>query len=817
MVSIRKPAMAVQHHQHGKSKAWLSLRTVIIGIVVWQALSFVYYKAWSPASPSLKSSPLQRVPLPPKQPLQRVEQQSPIKPKLPPIKVNSIPEMPHNPPQPQRNEQAHIPPPPAAAAAGKEADADDGATAKDGAHSPEEPELDREAVLQKEKEQQQEHQPPGQAEEEEEEEVALEPKGLPPPVPKIAAAAANNGIVTLGTGPTKNGYVVDFVHERESEAFRTQAFAPHYEATEAKVSAQLSVPVKHCETISPTSRRLTQSSQCLDVKTGLYVYNGAWFARSFCGALVEPGHAIAITELCAEPIRLFPHPEMVPITGQGMPPIKVQSQPIHHTEDAGLFTSIECDIACQWENDMQGTERYIDGMPWKLQVVPDDPNFNDNAKVERTAYRRDIYYSTTSLTSSIPLSYYDAEKYNFRKAPALAWDKAANKATYLLNDGCMAGTNRRHRWVEAIQKHLSVEAYGQCQHTMDLAPGETIQTLEGRVALARKNRIVLAFESGTEKDYMTSITWEAFLSGAVPAIMGASNAASLLPSHSFIDGSGFNDYDKFATYIQQVSENRTLWESYHAWRKDEAAIQALEDAFEFTHTSSQCRTCRWAFAKMYGLGWNHKRQVVQESHLPRNLCVAQETHLVTKPFYEVWQELGVEKSHEGVAEFCQKDDMQQIITIEQDNYKIVREIAHHDGVTDMLIQSVENEEAKDDIVLRLEFGVRNYEGAYFRNTHVLVATERGGFATSISIQDSQAKVTVLANWETKMRSPHPGAIDVIITKKDETVLPGENRRLRVIVEDMNPLHDKVTEFFPSSFGQRMTKDFIDPLEYFYKA
>jgi hypothetical protein len=153
-------------------------------------------------------------------------------------------------------------------------------------------------------------------------------------------------------------------------------------------------------------------------------------------------------------------------------------------------------------------------------------------------------------------------------------------------------------------------------------------------------------------------------------------------------------------------------------------------------------------------------------------------------------------------------------TIESDGYKIDRTVSRHDGVVDLNIKSIHRESADEDVVLKLIFNVRNAEGAYFRNTHTLVSTVRGFLVSSASIQDKESKVTVLANWETDLRSPEEGVIEIVVQKKGEPIDADEDRKLRIIGEDVSVLNDKLTEFFPSSFSKHMTQDFVDPVELF---
>jgi hypothetical protein len=122
----------------------------------------------------------------------------------------------------------------------------------------------------------------------------------------------------------------------------------------------------------------------------------------------------------------------------------------------------------------------------------------------------------------------------------------------------------------------------------------------------------------------------------------------------------------------------------------------------------------------------------------------------------------------------------------------------------------------NDLLLRLKFSVNNKGGAHFQDAHTLVTTVRGAVFSSVAIQDSMSKITVLANWETRVWSPSEGLVEITIQQSGEGALhPDESRKVRIIVEDLVSLYDKVTEYYPSSFGKMMIQDFVDPLELFY--
>lgn len=610
-----------------------------------------------------------------------------------------------------------------------------------------------------------------------------------------------------GTGPSAAGFVVDLVEERLHPAFRSAPLLLHeteMQVTVAKLAGETHVHA--CEYVK--DRRLEQHEVCRHGDQPLIAYNPASWPRRLCGHEIPAGQAVKLEQPCQEAARLFPSGTVPSVEGKDMPPMRIQSNPGLVPTPDDKFTKIDCDIGCEYETGLTDIVRYVAGTEWKLTQTAANPYADSRAIMERTAFRHDEFYSTTSLSSSVPLSMYDVERHSLRNRPMIDWEQASDRATYLVDSDCSAA--RRPKWLDAVRAVFPVDAYGSCNHNKDLAQGETLATLEGRLALAKKNRILLAFDPGDSKDYMTEAIFEALLSGVVPAILGASNAKDLLPPNAAIYASSFNDWDKFAAHVKAVSANRTLWESYHAWRQDEAALDAFEKRFFFTRTSPECRTCRWAYATKYGLGWDHEQQVVQETQIPRRLCLEESTKLVTKPFREIW--VG-DKEPEAVGkESC--IGMTFEATVDDDRYKVHRVVDEHDGAVDMVIKSVAREH-DEDVILRLQFNVGNADGLYFPNTHTMVPSVRGPLVSSVSIRDDKSKVTVLANWDTSLFSPKRGLVEVVVQKKGEPIGSDEVRRIRIMTEDVNRLHDKPTEFFPSPYGKQLIQDFIDPVELFY--
>jgi hypothetical protein len=208
---------------------------------------------------------------------------------------------------------------------------------------------------------------------------------------------------------------------------------------------------------------------------------------------------------------------------------------------------------------------------------------------------------------------------------------------------------------------------------------------------------------------------------------------------------------------------------------------------------------------------------MQDTHVQRKTCFDKESGLIVEPFREVWSTSSTILAPKRDISSCKTMKTMPDKILGSGDWKVVRSVVQHDSIADITIQEVEAGSTSDKVTLTFEFkDVNNTEGAFFRNSHTLVKTERGMLVSSATIQDHKTKVTVLANWVTAVSSPRQGVIEVVVQCEDTPdIHKDEVRRIRVITEDMGQLHDKMTEYFPSSFSKRMIQDFVDPLEVFY--
>lgn len=616
-----------------------------------------------------------------------------------------------------------------------------------------------------------------------------------------------------GTHTTNNGYFADYLYERENPAFRQQS-VPNWKESEEKAAAlmkDIKGSIRSCQYLSD-DHRILRHAVCSKETTMIVAYNSAPFERSWCGVKIPPHSSIMAPMLCKEAVKLFPS-NYDSITGKGMPSIVIRGS--KGSSDA--VTDFDCDIPCKVDQGVSGLEVFIEGTDWKIVRTSDDPSKTKEANVERHAYRSDIYYSTTSSDSSVPLSLFSFEKFNIF-TPPVQWDEVKPSGSYLIDSKCDTQASRRHRWQEALSSRTDVVRYGKCNHDTDLPDGMSLEVKADRLKLLQSHRFNLAFEAGQAKDYVTNIVYEAFESGTLPIVLGAANVKDIFPPNSFISAGDFMTWDKLSIFVKDVVENKSKWESYQKWRTDQLAKDAFSQRHNFTRTPPTCRLCRWAYAKKYGLGWNHEEQSVRKNALPRNMCVDEKKSLVIQPFRESWHanidEIVEDILIPSLKGLCNEVELSPIV-IKQESLSIERQLFEHDGVVDMIITS-NGVNSNGDILLRLTFPIKNKGGAYFPDAHTLVPTVRGALVSSIAIQDSKVKVMVLASWDTKIWSPCEGVVEVTIQSQGKQGMHAdEHRKIRVIVEDISSLHDKATEFYPSSYGKLMTQDFVDPLETLY--
>mmetsp|Transcript_42654 Transcript_42654/g.102853 ORF Transcript_42654/g.102853 Transcript_42654/m.102853 type:complete len:919 (+) Transcript_42654:101-2857(+) len=641
------------------------------------------------------------------------------------------------------------------------------------------------------------------------------------------SGAEKNPIVVekKGTGPTNVGYVKDFIHERANPAHRGHRVELMDLTNEVAKLVDETGEIVPCETLvgDYLTASMETNPKCLDQDTPLIAYNPERFPRTWCGHNIDPGAAITLDEHCTDKtvhhFSSIAEADVPPVSGDHMPPILIKSKKETKGDDL-QFESVKCNIPCEIEKDMEigAGDVYIDEEEsWTITQTMKDGYYDLSAKIERIDFMKDHYYSTQSFKSDVPLTYYDFNKYNLHDRVAVDFDATKPSAIYLADSNCAASATRRSKYYGAMKSKVTVDSYGSCSHSKDPPDGISLDKLDDRIKLMREYRIVLAFDTASSKDHISPMIWEALISGSVPVVVGSDNIREHLPRKSYISKTGFSNWDDLAEYVGKVIDDKELWESYQTWREDDDAISAVEAKYEFSKTSPTCRLCRWAYAKKYGLGWNNTAQQVRDIiKVPKEkFCTSANHGLVHLPFSEEWILKGGEErssvlSDDSGGESCSR--LYARSNIDVGSFSSHREVVYHDGVADFTLSDIKNESSDSSGALRLSFpGIRNPDGAAFLDTHTTISTAKGSLVSSATVQDDLVKVTVLADWNANIVGAGEGVLEVTINADSSD----RKRRIRVIIEEMNAVHDKLTEFYPSSFYKRMAKDFIDPLPIFF--
>lgn len=132
---------------------------------------------------------------------------------------------------------------------------------------------------------------------------------------------------------------------------------------------------------------------------------------------------------------------------------------------------------------------------------------------------------------------------------------------------------KRYRLIRELQKYFDIEMYGGCYNNS--CYGENCSHD------LHKYKFYLSFENARCKDYVTEKYWEAIRRDQIPIVnWNYSNVnRSLVIQGSFISIYDFPSIRDFASYIQQVGSNETLYNSYFEWRnhyKDQGRCNSCE-------------------------------------------------------------------------------------------------------------------------------------------------------------------------------------------------------------------------------------------------
>ena len=584
----------------------------------------------------------------------------------------------------------------------------------------------------------------------------------------------------------------------------------------------------------------------------LVVFNPLPRKRQWCGHIVEAGQTLAIGDIaaCQEDwmnLAIYPPPSLV--NSDEDDAIEVVTSQFYMFGNSDEIRRPNCDVPCTWKGAPYGSFK-ISGTKWEFTQSAEGPQYYEENVIDPKAHLRDQFYSTVSFRSEIPLPYFSFEEYEIKAPDYVSFDKGIKGASFIANN-CDSMNNREAMVRGIMATGFRVDCLSGCLHNADPPHG---LSMDNKRMLMRQYLFHLAFENQNEDDYITEKLWGSLEAGVIPVYLGAPNVRLHAPEGSIIVAADFASPQLLGEHLQKVANDGEVYEQYHAWRKQDLSDTFLRK-YNFTRTHSECRTCLWAYAKKKGLGWNHENQRIAPPHLSREICTDDMSGLASRPFresyllYDLTRQLYEDSQSHRILERssryetdqasssakhpqCSKRGLQSSLV--SSHHEIERSLVEHDGVIDIIIAIKYRHMRKGTILpplfLRLETTISNGREYYTASDHKSPASKRTFNGADslhwqeqpdgmryLMIQDPNSRISVWADWTTQMLSTFEGSIDILL-------LPGEvvpvmstttHRKIRVIVEDSNPLHYDTDVGSPTYFAKQQAKDFYHPMEVFY--
>lgn len=476
---------------------------------------------------------------------------------------------------------------------------------------------------------------------------------------------------------------------------------------------------------------------------------------------------------------------------------------------------VKCSVPCKRREDNDYLKIIkVANTNWTLRTTMEGERYYPFFKVRPMNYRKSIFYATTSFKSEIPMPYFSLRSFSDIH-PAIDFNKVIKGASFIAKN-CNAHNSREDVVSALIETELRVDSLSKCLNNAELPPGADI---DNKKSMQEQYLFHLAFENQNVDDYITEKLWDTFKSGTLPVYLGATNIKEHVPKNSIVLAEDFENPQALADYLIRLSKDKDLYESYHKWR-DKPVDDWFVEKYEFTDTSFECRTCKWAYAKRHGLGWNPTKQAVLNPQIHHKIC-QNANGLIEHPFQEHWFSVSpdakdtkspIEPTHSSstkATKSCALTDKNRVIEFADGTIR--RKVYDRDGVTDLFIDFTTDgghQSSNQIYVLRLETPIKP-DG-----------TNQEPHAVSNSswwIQDDQSRfyVMVSGDGDIKLSVHKPGTIEIAIPlpppmHSDTTATTG-SVRVRVATEDVDHFHRDADKFI-TYFGDLMMRDFFQPVE-----
>lgn len=596
-----------------------------------------------------------------------------------------------------------------------------------------------------------------------------------------------------------------------------------------------------------SASKMCKSTEVVRFQRKIVIFNPYPRRRQWCGHGIDGGQVVTIEDMsgCEETwmnLAIFP-PSSLAAADDG---IEVVTS--NYFDGSDVRKRTDCDVPCVWKGQAYGTLR-VAGTKWEIIHSAEGPQYYDELEIDPNAHLGDRYYSTTSFRSEVPLPYFSWEEYDIKSAP-VRYEDGIKGASFIAHN-CDSKNDRESMVQGILDSGFRVDSLSNCLHNAEPPNG---LGMDNKQELMRQYLFHLAFENQNEDDYITEKLWGALAAGTVPIYYGAPNIRDHVPAGSIIVAADFDTPRALGEYLAKVASDKTLYEKFHEWRAfDLTWIHYFVQKYNFTSVHSECRTCRWAYAKKHGFGFDHEQQRIAPLRLSRDVCTDEMTGMAMHPFKESYLTYDVEEheyedaqTHQSVSgrssgnaqapprhATCSKRGLQSPFVFS--NHEIERSIVEHDNVIDIVIaikyRHIHQGRAISPLFLRLESIIESNRAYFTASDHRSIVSRRtlnhhdtvhwqtaSDGMRYVMVQDQKSRLAVWTDWKTQMYSPIGGAIDILLLSGETAHVRQTEviyRKIRVIVEDSNQLHYDDNDGSPTYFSRNAAKDFYHPLEVFF--
>jgi hypothetical protein len=538
------------------------------------------------------------------------------------------------------------------------------------------------------------------------------------------------------------------------------------------------------------------------------IFNSWDRERYFCGTAIAPNstETIEVGGPDCPWENAFSHvfPREPSIHGTGVPSIM-----IHFLDKRNKNSphDVECDVPCAvWPtgNPTVRDPAKIDDTPFQFNAYSmEGSGIYKTLALDPKAHQRYRYFATTSFQSEVPLSYYSESMYNIQK-PSVNFDSSIKGASFLARN-CNSVSGREGLLREMMNEaasttDLRIESLSTCMR--NALPPDGID-LKNKTEVMGAYLFHLSFENQRTPDYITEKLWGAFDSGTLPIYMGAPNIKEHVPPNSIVVVDDFSSTKELIAYMDKLSKNKTLYNTYHEWRKHPLP-KSFQDKYAFTQTHSYCRVCRFSYAMKYGYGWDQAHQEIRTARLPRGETCLDDNGWMVGPIKETWSLSGKSSGQldktgdEKTPELC---GVTKKVTMILPGSSVTRTIWDHDLVTDLEITGTPNS-AAEHLIWTLEMPINTTQA--IRRTEK-TKNEMTNQSNVYWIQDEQSRIVIVFNETVAVSETlaHPGTLKIPITNP---------LRVRFIFEDIDLFHEDGAQL-QSYFSSFMIDEFHRPLQH----